>query len=434
MKRIFTRQRGFVSLEAAFAILLVGIASVVTWSAAQRASEAEIATLQADALLAIRSAAHKLVMNNYAAYQNADDIKKNNVVVLPNGDNAGNSRRPTVANLKGLDLGIDNIANEGIYKSLSSAGYDITMTRGPAGCESSPLGRDCHVSGMVCLNQPVRSRNDAIGEVDTVGLGVMLGRMAGKGGASLLGSEASITASDGSWQVTNPYPGTPAGIVCARFGWGTEDDDYLRLNDTRDPNFKGGETISGVIPGPSTTLQVAGDAVITGNLAINATANPDAPCTTDKAMVWGDIAGVPTLLKCQGGLWKVAGATLASVGTACSPEGRFAQTVNGGNLVCRNSVYRRVEDLFGQQGMMSMDMYAHGAVVPSPTCGPSMVGLLIPMGVVSACVVGGGACTNNTGSFSGSVGAGNVVSIVGADGTTPAGSARLAVAGVCSTS
>lgn len=225
-----------------------------------------------------------------------------------------------------------------------------------------------------------------------------------------------------------------AGIVCARFGWGTEDDDYLRLNDTRDPNFKGGETISGMIAGTPTTLQVNGDAVFTGNIAINTTAVPEEACSTDKAMVWGDIAGVPTLLKCQSGLWKVAGGTLAVVGAACSPEGRFALTITGGNLVCRNSIYRRVEDLFGQQGVMSMDMYAHGSVVPSPICGPSMVGVLIPMGVVSACVIGGGACTNNTGSFAGSVGTGNVVSIVGADGTTPAGTARLAVAGVCSTS
>lgn len=431
---IATRQQGFLSLEAAFAVMLVAIASFMTWTAAQRAADAEIATLQADGILAIRSAAHKLVMNNYAAYQNAEDIKKNNVVLLANGDTAGSSRKPTVANLRALDLGVDTAPAEGIYKSLTTAGYDITITRAPAGCETSPLGRDCHVSGLVCLNQPLRSRNSAAGEIDTVGLGVILGKLAGKGGASLIGTESIIAGTDGSWQVANPYPGTPAGIVCARFGWGTEDDDYLRLNDTRDPNFKGGETISGMIAGTPTTLQVNGDAVVTGNIAINATAVPDDACTTDKAMVWGDIAGVPTLLKCQSGIWKVSGGTLALVGAACSPEGRFAQTITGGNLVCRNSIYRRVEDLFGQQGVMSMDMYGHGAVVPSPSCGPSMVGVLIPMGVVSACVVGGGACTNNTGSFAGFVGAGNVVSIVGADGTTPAGSARLAVAGVCSTS
>jgi hypothetical protein len=431
---IVTKQQGFLSLEAAFAVMLVAIASFMTWTATQRAGDAEIATLQADGILAIRSAAHKLVMDNYAAYQNAEDIQKNSVVILANGDTAGTSRKPTVANLRALGLGVDTAPDEGIYKSLTTAGYDITITRAPVGCETSPLGRDCRVSGMVCLNQPLRSRNSAVGEIDSVGLGVILGKLAGKGGVSLMGTESIIAGTDGSWQVPNPYAGSPAGIVCARFGWGTENDDYLRLNDTRDPNFKGGETISGMISGTTTTLQVNGDAVVTGNIAINATAAPDAACTTDKAMLWGDIAGVPTLLVCQGGLWKVAGGTLAVVGAGCAPEGRFAQTMNGGNLVCRNSIYRRVEDLLGQQGVMSMDIYSHGAVVPSPSCGPSMVGLLVPMGVVSACVLGGGACTNNSGSFSGSVGSGNIVSIVGADGVTPAGTARLAVAGVCSSS
>ena len=81
---------------------------------------------------------------------------------------------------------------------------------------------------------------------------------------------------------------------------------------------------------------------------------------------------------------------------------------------------------------MKMGVYSNGAVIPNPVCGVNMIPMLAPMGIVSACVVGGGTCSNNTGSFQGAITAGNVVSITGSNGLS-AGTAQLAVASLCST-
>lgn len=91
---------------------------------------------------------------------------------------------------------------------------------------------------MVCLNQPVQDFAGAAGEVDSLGQGIILSELGGNGGISLIGPGANqILFNNGFASVTNPYGATP-GIVCARFGWGTQADDYLRVRDTRDPQFR----------------------------------------------------------------------------------------------------------------------------------------------------------------------------------------------------
>jgi hypothetical protein len=433
MQRQNTSQSGFATMDLMLALLVSSLIALLAFFQSQRATDVSNAQLQADAMLAIRGAAHKLVMQNYAAYQNGLPVTANSVT-LAHGTSSGQSLRPTVANLRSMDLGANAALDNGLYKNLNTATYDIQISKSPAGCTAASA--TCNVSGLVCLNQPMRSRESAVGEVDGIGLGAYLNKMGGIGGSSMVGAPGTILGSDGTWSATNPIAGTPAGIICARFGFGSTEGDYLSKGDPRDPDFKGGVTISGTIPGSPYSLIVNGDANITGSLTIGGGGVVGAACSPNLSMVWGDIAGVPTLMKCVGGVLTPADLAYSSANTACTPEGRIAQSSTGSFLICRDGRYRPMADMVGRVGFYDVQLYGQGQVVTTPVCDASTQPRIIAMGVVSACSVGGGsACSNSTGAFQGNILAGNVVSIVGSDGVTPAGTdAKLTVASLCTAS
>lgn len=122
--------------------------------------------------------------------------------------------------------------------------------------------------------------------------------------------------------------------------------------------------------------------------------------------------------------------------TPCPVEGRTAQTPAGTELICKDGFYWSTAALFGRQGVQALNVYAHGQSVPGFTCPGGLQPRLIPMGVIAACSFGANAgCSNATGAFQGTINGSGVVSIVGSDGSTPAGggTAQLTVASVCST-
>jgi hypothetical protein len=167
---------------------------------------------------------------------------------------------------------------------------------------------------------------------------------------------------------------------------------------------------------------------------INTSAAIGAACTIPNATVWGQVGtSEPVLMKCTAGVWIVVGATIAVAGGPCPTEGYPARTSSGVSLICRDGVYRPTADLLGKIGLYALAMYGQGGVVPSPVCDASMFPHIIALGVVSSCVVGGGACGNNTGAFQGVISAANVVSIVGSDNSVAGTDAMLTVASFCST-
>jgi hypothetical protein len=267
------RQRGYLMLEAALSLLIAALAAFAGYQATQRADDAARATSQADVLASIRQAAETLIFEKYVEYQAGLPVTRNGVTLAP-GAGAGQAMRPTVAQLRTMALGIDGAADTGFYKSLSAAGYRIEVQRVPAGCENAPNpanGSACNISGTVCFDQPVRAYGAAAGEEDGLAIGKMLGRIGGNGGASVLGAAATITGTGGGWTAPNPIAGQPAGIVCARFGFGASGfGNFLRVGDPRDPNFQGGETVSGTLPS-GYTLQVNGSTNITGSVNIGGT-------------------------------------------------------------------------------------------------------------------------------------------------------------------
>lgn len=240
------RQAGFIMLETSLSLLVALAAAFLTYWSSHRADLATQAMTQADNLASVAKAADTLVTAHYDDYQAGLPVTQNGVT-LAFGTDDGQSMKPTIANLRAMGLGLTAGSDFGNYKSLGDATYVTTIQRSPAGCEASANGKDCNVSGMVCMNMPVRDLSAPAGEIDGFGLGKMIGKLGGDGGASILGSQANITGAGGAWTATNPVAGAPAGIICARFGFGSSAFmNFLRVRDSRDPDFQGTFTVAGV--------------------------------------------------------------------------------------------------------------------------------------------------------------------------------------------
>lgn len=303
--------------------------------------------------------------------------------------------------------------------------FDILRTNCP--------GQNCILTATACLTAPLTVRGRARDDLATIAMV----NMKGDGGRSQIDQGATVKGA--TFNMVNPVAGQPEGIVCAQTVTDTAlYDTFVKRFDIRDPSLKGGVSIAGNLPN-GYTLDVNGRANIANNLnvggsvTIGGTGAVGGACSPENSLVQGTFGGMAVLLKCQGGLYVATSMTVAAVGSVCTPEGRIAVTSTGSSIVCRNGTYRPIEDLLGRQGLMNMAVYSNGDVVPLPTCGANMSPLLMPMGIVTACVVGGGTCPNNTGAFQGAIAAGNVVTITGSNGLS-AGTAQMAVASLCNLS
>lgn len=415
------KQRGFLMLEVTLALLVAALAAGLTYQSNLRAGEATNAMMQADILNSLRTAADTLVSENYTQYQAGQPIVRN-AVTLNFGTGSGQSMRPTVAQLKTMALGIDGMAEQGFYKSLSDANYRIEIKRIPAGCEAAPNpanGAACNITGLVCFDAPLRPYGAPLGDVDGFAMGKMLGKLGGNGGASILGAEAMITGSGGGWSEDNPIAGKPAGIVCGRFGFGSSSmAAFLRMNDTRDPNFQGGSTISGATSaGP--TLLVNGDAKYTGGMNVGGALNVAGPSTFSGG-IDGDVlvkdpgTGVVCVkilkegrvdIDCNGILNAKAGTFTGPFGTVKVGETGTAYTVDtAGKVRGQQGFFSAVGSVFGDNtlgvraagsvytvqtssGVDAIAVHDNGRLGVRNSVASQALGLSDPVATGTACVV-----------------------------------------------
>lgn len=76
------------------------------------------------------------------------------------------------------------------------------------------------------------------------------------------------------------------------------------------------------------------------------------------------------LLVCASGTWRSL-ASIAALGTACTPNGALAtDEANGTGLVCRLGVWARVDDMLSSYVLVSTLLVNHASMVPKPACGP----------------------------------------------------------------
>src|SRR6218665_1112722 len=370
------RARGWFLISAMLGLTILSLAPLYLFREQHARTQAALAQVQADTIGAIRTAAEILVFEHYADYQQGNGLTRGSVS-LAWGNSPGQALRPTVAQLAQMNLGIDGISDVGSYQSLAQAGYDISIQRAPAGCELSPHGVDCSITGLVCTDRPVRDLNDRA-EVDSFGIGKMLLRIGGNAGTSVLGGTGEIIGSGGGWSQPNPIAGAPAGIVCARFGYGVAEYwNFLRVRDTRDPQFMN-------------------DVTLRGALHVRSTAVQGATCTTPGMALWGQTEGKPVWLQCSNGLWQPGnGLAYAAEGDSCAEDADFGLTTGNVALVCSNGTWVSQ----AQIGLRSAAYYQHGATVPHPACRAGLSPPAVLAAGSASNIIGADNTRNNTRTF-----------------------------------
>jgi hypothetical protein len=276
------KQGGFALLSALLALVVIGFITSSNIISQQLATELTAGSLQGELLTNVARGANKYTMENYGLLQKGMAVSKNGIT-LAVGSDVGQSMSPTVDNL--IAMGYLNTGTTE-QSRLGNAKYQVILERIPAGCVDTA----CKIPGRVYIDKPIRKP----GSTDMAGLqvGAIMDKVGSDVLVSLDGTPTILNSPTGA-TFANPVTGTPVGVVAHRIGFGASIfDDFLIVNDPRDPNFQGNFTVAGnstfnssvTINGPAT---VAGpiSAIDTLSGCIRAGMLPGAPAGGGSAFV-----------------------------------------------------------------------------------------------------------------------------------------------------
>jgi hypothetical protein len=129
--------------------------------------------------------------------------------------------------------------------TVNSGKYQIQFSKSPAGC----VGTACNMPGFIYIDKPVVLLQTA--DMNGVVIGSFLRRLGGDALVAL-NTDPTVLRSMSGATVSNPLAGSPEGVIGARVGFGSSAfGNFLRLNDSRDPNFQGNLTVAKEIKGDS---------------------------------------------------------------------------------------------------------------------------------------------------------------------------------------
>jgi hypothetical protein len=250
-------------------------------------------------------------------------------------------------------------------KSLIPDGvYQFFITPNPSACvvPSTP-GTMCNLEGMVCINAPLRNSN----KIDYVRLGTAIKRLGADGGYSSAGTPGTISGLGAKWTAPNPVSGTPAGLLCSRFGYSSSTfAQYLRKDGTvaMTGNLNVGNNSVNNVTDLNATGTIKAGQFVTDLKTIGSA------CSTLGALASG--SGVAMV--CDGTKWNVDDGLRVTAGTACTQDGSTATSVaNGETLVCKSGQggllrYVRLVSLISKKILISTVIVQDGTVVTMPTC------------------------------------------------------------------
>jgi type II secretory pathway pseudopilin PulG len=248
-------------VEVSLALIIAGLAAAGTVRELVRQQALRAAETEADTLGLYRQALQDYVDENYTALQFSQPITRNGVN-LNAGGALGETLQPSVANLQGM--GYLNAGFSDVALTVDGGVFRNVIQQDPGGC----VGVACNIVGLAYISVPVAVKGGG-GAADALLLGQMLNRLGGLGGFSVPGAAANITGSGAAWTWPNPVAGTPAGVIAARFGFGSSVfAGYVRMNETRNPNLQGDLTVGGATTFNS-TLTVNGNSTFTGSTTFN---------------------------------------------------------------------------------------------------------------------------------------------------------------------
>lgn len=255
-------QRGFTLIEL-IVVMATGavIAAVVNSQKAIDEAEETVAHGTGEYLMTLREGLNLYQQTNYL------QLEQNNPV-----SGFANPLAPTVAELKAKAFVSGGTPETGPLAFVPV----ITVTR--AGCP----GATCQITGMV--RTPTSFTSPRTGNQPRYDLAMKAQSiMRGTAGLSFPGDTANIRGS--TFSVPNPVPGTPGAVLATVAFMNTSFyNQFVRIQDTRDPDLQGNLSAKGNlrIEGTSTlvgnstvggTLAVTGNTTMTGSLLVNNTIN-----------------------------------------------------------------------------------------------------------------------------------------------------------------
>lgn len=245
------------------ALLALAIGATVTYGQIQgQLTKLQITDgqLEGDLFNRVKDAQNTYALENYPSLQRDLPVAKNGVS-LAVGTAPGQSLSPRVEDLVSMGYLVNGTTSSS--NKIAGGTYRVVFSKSPAGC----LPVACDIVGDAYIDRPyVRT-----GTTEAMGpsIGAFIERVGGDATVSLT-SAPSVLISANQVQTANPVAGSPAGVIGARVGFGSSGfGRFLVVGDSRDPNFRGGATLGGVIAtNPGLTLDVQGNTSIKGNLSL----------------------------------------------------------------------------------------------------------------------------------------------------------------------
>lgn len=183
-------------------------------------------------------AVNRYISENYSQLQSNQAISRNGVVI-PVGTAEGSIYAPRgqdLINLGYLPIGYsDELLMFGAGTKLRTS-----LRREPAGCAPE----NCEIPGYIYLSRPAL-RNAT--EINGIAVGKYRVEMGPDALVATNARPAKMVSGHGV-EVDNPLPGAPSGAIGVLVGFGSSTyANWLTVNDSRDPNFRGDLTVKGEI-------------------------------------------------------------------------------------------------------------------------------------------------------------------------------------------
>lgn len=307
-----------------------------------------------------------------------------------------NAMAPTLPELKTAGYLNVNVGN-----TLGEYGaYSVAITKSPVGCVGP--SSTCNVWSRISLANPIVDKGN--NQPDVAVLSALISRVKESASYSTQPTPATIVGGNGAWSIPNPDAANRVGIFVVVAGLGGVDGAWLRVQDPRNPDFRG----------PSVTA-IQFDTI---HKVIGAACSPQGAFAS----------AAHGMAYCNGGLWVLYNGAVATPGGACSTDGAMGHTAAGASLLCVSSIWR--DHL--TYGFRGVGYYAHNVVVPQPSCGSGLVARAVVSAVSASVIIGANNPGNNTGSFQADIDATTWrVRIVGSDGSIAGTNARALVTTFC---
>lgn len=343
---------GFTLAEVALATTIAMIGTSSALYVKQESLRSDIGRSQGEQLARFANALDIYMREYYT------EISNNQPIAYKAGTGTvANRLSPTFTDLQGLAL-VDAASTP---VSMFGVDYAFRVSRAPAGCVAGTCILTATVHIPTPILEPVSGGVDGvvIGEAMLVGQGLV--------GTNDPAAPATIRGFRNAWNLPNPVPGNPEGILMAQVSYGATFDAYLRRDGTNtmlgqlDMNsnpITGASTINAtgaVTAGSLATAGAlsAGSATISGNLSTNGLTATTGTFTGNLTLtsatlsgnlsVAGTVSGNQIMATGTSGAVRAANVVVEGVSTsgqACTTSGQMRRTSTGSILVCQSGTFK----------------------------------------------------------------------------------------------